>query len=196
MYGTEGAFDSSGSPGSAHLEVFVKVKKDVEEMVENGQFDTFTVIRPGYLMANFLEPAINGYTEILDSGTWPTIFKADTRLGLVDHDDVAKIAVSAFQDPGALNGRVIGIVSEFLTPQEIMDHLGKAMGSPGFRAIFLTEEDVAALPSGSFNIPYIKGDKTFEAMPDLVDMRELAGLISLTSFKDFLERENQSVKKL
>lgn len=87
-------------------------------------------------------------------------------------------------------------MSEFLTPQETLDHLSKAMGSPGFRAIFLTEEELAASPTGSFDIPYIKGDKSLENMADLVDMRELASLIPLTSFKSFLERENESVKKL
>lgn len=165
-------------------------------MIANGQFNSFTTIRPGLLMANFLEPSINLYSEILDKGTWSTIHKADTSLGLVDHDDVAKLAVSAFQDPAALNGRAIGLVSEFLTPQEILDHLSQAMGSPGFKAIFLTDEDLAALPPGSFDIPYVIGDKSFETMPDLVDMQELAGLIPLTSFKKCLERENESVKKL
>ncbi|KAF3763268.1 hypothetical protein M406DRAFT_49536 [Cryphonectria parasitica EP155] len=182
-------------PGTM-LHTFLKVKKDVEETMKEGRFDLCTIVRPGYFMANFLEPVIEGYSEILEKGTWSTVLKADTRLGLIDHDDVAKFTVAAFQNPDRFDGRAIGLASEFLTPQETLDCLGQAMGRPGLNAVFLTEEDVAKLPAGSFDNPYIKGDKCLEHMEELVDIQELATVIPLTSFKDFLEREKAHVKKL
>ncbi|KAI1779314.1 NmrA family protein [Hypoxylon cercidicola] len=178
-------------PGTI-FHTFIKVKKDIEILVLNWGFESCTFLRPGYFMANFLEPLIEGYTEILTDGTWSTVFKTDTRLGLIDHDDIAKFAVAAFQDPERFNARVIGLVSEFLTPQETLDSLGKAMGRQRLKAISL--EDGAL--TDSFSNPYVKGDKCLEYMTELVDMQELDSTISLTSFEDFLEREKANVRKM
>lgn len=154
------------------------------------EFESCTVLRPGYFMANFLEPVIESYSEILSKNTWSTDFKAETQLGLTSHEDIASIAVAALRDSNRFNGRAIGVVSEFLTPQETMDYLGSAMGRPGLKAIFLNDSEVSALPAGSFNNPYVNGDKCLEHMAQLVDVKELAGIISLTSFKNFpCERE-------
>jgi hypothetical protein len=66
-------------------------------------------------MANFLEPVIEPYIELLTKCTRSIVLKAETRLGMTDYDDIAKVAISAFQGPERLNGRAIGLVSEFLT---------------------------------------------------------------------------------
>ncbi|XDG05687.1 hypothetical protein ABKA04_005302 [Annulohypoxylon sp. FPYF3050] len=173
LYGVEGHLAGVLDPGTA-LYSFVKVTKAVEETVLKGGFDSCTFLRPGYFMANFLEPMIESYPEILIKGTWSTVFKADTRLGLIDHDDIAKFAVAAFQDKERFNGNAIGLVSEFLTPQETLDRLGEAMGRSGLKAIFLSDKEISALPAGSFDNPYVKGDKCLEHMAQLVDMEEIA----------------------
>lgn len=188
--------DDSGNPtDSDFLRIPIVIKQAVEKTIEGGGFDSVTFIRPGYFMTNFLEPNIQAYSELLSKGTWSTTFRADTRLGLVDHHDTAKVALLAFQNPERLNGRAIGLVSEFLTPQETLDTLSEAMGGQGFKAIHLSPEEIASLPEAS-PLPYVSGHKDLMSLGDLVDMQDLASLIPLTSFKKFLEREDKSIRKL
>ena len=194
MFGT----DERLQPGTL-LYTLLEVKKAVEEVVSGAGFESYTLLRPAYFMANFLEPNINNYTDLLrdgeGGGTWSTALTADTRLGLIDHEDIARFTVAAFKEPESdrFKSKAIGLVSEFLTPQETMDRLGEAMGRR-FQAAFLSEEEIAAIPYGP--IVLIKLEKSMRYMPDYVDMSELAAVTPLTSFKDFLEREKESVKKL
>jgi len=175
-------------PGSA-LHAITTATKSVEETVVNGGLDSYTLLRPGWFMNNLVEPLINDYSELLTKGTWSTVFSADTRLGLIDCDDIGKFAVAVMQDEKTFNGRAIGLVSEFLTPQETLDHLGEAMGRPGLEAIFVNEGEVEGMP-------YVTGHRCMEHLDEFVDMEELAAVIHLTSFKNFLEREKAKVKKL
>ncbi|KAI0543158.1 NmrA family protein [Xylaria digitata] len=167
LYNGGGHLGGVLEPGSI-LHALVKVKHDVEETVRSMEFESCTFLRPGYFMANFLEPVIESYSEILSKNTQSTVFKAETQLGLTDHEDIASIAVEAFRDSNRFNGRAIGLVSEFLTPQETMDYLGSAMGRSGLKAIFLNDSEVSALPAGSFDNPYVKGDKCLEYMAQVI----------------------------
>ena len=185
--------DARLRPGTL-LYPLLEVKKKVEGVVERAGFDAVTYLRPAYFMANFLEPMINMFTDILGpEADWRSALTPETRLGLVDHDDIAKFAVAAFKEPEKWNGRVVGIASELLSPQETMDALGEAMGRP-LKASFLSDEGIAALPYGP--IVMAKCDKSMRYMPEYVDMEELAGVARLTSFREFLEREKGGVKKL
>lgn len=177
------------------MELPITIKQTIEKTIEGGGFDSVTFIRPGYFMSNFLEPIIQQYSEILEKGTWTTIFKPDTRIGLVDHDDTAKLALLAYQDPKLLHGRAISLVSELLTPQEILNCLSEAMGGQGFKAIHLTPEEMASLPEAS-PYPYVSGHWCLMNLGDFVNVQDLAGLIPLTSFKDFLQREDKLIRKL
>jgi uncharacterized protein YbjT (DUF2867 family) len=181
-------------PGSLLYDL-VAIKKATEQIIVDAPWASYTLLRPAYFMLNFLEPNINNYADLIRDGVWSTSLTADTRLGLVDHEDIARVAVAAFQDPEAdtFNGKAIGIVSEFLSPQETMEVLGKAMGRP-FQAAYLSEEEIAAIPYGPMVL--VKLDKSMRYMPDYVDFEGLRAIAPLTSFKEFLEREQEHVKKL
>lgn len=194
MYGIQGHLADALKPGTI-IHQLVKVKKEIEETIKDGGFDACTFLRPGYFMANFLEPVIDEYTEILNQGTWSTVFGPDTQLGLIDHDDIAKVAIAAFQDPDRFNGREIGLVSEFLSPQEVLNNLAEAMRRPGLKAVYLSDAEIAALDAGPFENPYLRGDKCLELMGELVDMQELGTIVPLTTFKAFLQRESDKVKR-
>lgn len=190
MYGNEHHLQ----PGSLLYDLIV-VKKVMEEMVADAGFMSYTLLRPAYFMVNFLEPNINNYADLISDGVWSTSLTADTRLGLVDFEDIGRIAAAAFMDPEAdkFNGKAIGIVSEFLSPQETMDVLGSAMGCT-FKTAFLSEEEIAAIPYGPMIL--IKLDKCLRYVPDYVDIADLQAMVPLTSFTTFLAREKEHVKKL
>ncbi|KAI0884560.1 NmrA family protein [Annulohypoxylon maeteangense] len=186
MYGT----DDRLQPGLLHT--LLGVKKGVEQAVVDGGLESYTLLRPAYFMANFLQPNIDNYLDIVNDGVWKSALTADTQLGLVDHEDIAKVAVAAFRDPAQFNGREIGLASEFLTAQEAMDRLGDAMGRP-IKAAFMTDEEIAVQEQAS--VP-VKLEKSMRYMIEYVDMKGLEAITPLTSFKEFLEREKKNVKKL
>lgn len=165
----------------------------IENSIIEQRFDAYASVQPGLLVANYLEPSINMFQEILTEGTWSTLMDPNARLGLTDHDDVAKVTIAILENPEKFNNRSIPVISEFLTQQEILDRLGPAMGKPGLKSSKLTDEQTAAL--NPFENPYLKGHKCFEVMRALTNMEELEAITHLTSFQEFLKREETRVKK-
>ncbi|RYP67310.1 hypothetical protein DL770_008639 [Monosporascus sp. CRB-9-2] len=169
------------------FEKHIASKKGVEQAVADGGFEHWTLLRPSLFMANFLEPKINrpGYVDVRDKGCWTTPVTAETNIALVDHEDIAKLAVSAFQNPVRFHGQAIGVASELITPQEIMKTLGEAAGKT-FNAAFLTDDQIAAQG--------INSQVWMRFMSDYVDLKQLRTMVPLTTFKQFLEREKETVR--
>lgn len=98
-------------PGS-FMEKHMLNKKSLERAVEDHGFEHFTFLRPTFFMANFLEPKVKRYTEIRDQRSWTTSMTDETQLPILDHVDIAKFVVAAFQNPEAFHGRAIGLASD------------------------------------------------------------------------------------
>ncbi|KAI0893755.1 NAD(P)-binding protein [Annulohypoxylon nitens] len=178
-------------PGS-YMEKHMINKKAIETAVEDCGFERFTFLRPTFFMANFVEPKVSRYAEIRDKRSWTTSMTPDTQLPIVDHVDIAKFAAAAFQDPAAFHGRAIGLASDQMRVQEILDLLAEAAGQPGsVRALFLTDEEVEAQASTS---GFSDSHKVLRFTSDYVNLEELRATVQLTSFREFLEREKEAVK--
>ncbi|KAM7187066.1 hypothetical protein V8F20_011134 [Naviculisporaceae sp. PSN 640] len=111
----------------AHLQA----QAQIEDIVISAGFESWTVLRPGFFMANFLEPKIStlhgGYSEIRDSGRWTTCLTPESKLGLVDHVDIARLVAAAFEDPVGFGGKKLGVVSDVLGVQDVLDVLRNAV---------------------------------------------------------------------
>ncbi|KAK4213892.1 hypothetical protein QBC37DRAFT_285056 [Rhypophila decipiens] len=167
------------------MEKHLAAKKGLEDAVEHARFAHWTLLHPALFMANFLEPKVSRAAPSLrDHGFYKTATTPDTRLALVDHQDIARLAVFAFQHPAKLHGQAVGIASELLTPHQIMDELGEAAGRQ-FKATYLTDEEIAA--QGVNSMAWMRH------MPEYVAMDEVEKLVPLTKFRDFLEREKDIV---
>ena len=119
---------------------------------------------------------------------------SETLLPLVDHMDIAKIAVAAFQRPEEFHGRAIGIASELLRVESALRQLGEAVGRPNlFKAIFMTDEEIQQ-QAGS-NVLVNSQKAMMRTAADFVDLAELAQITPLTTFKEFLERERTALKQ-
>ncbi|KAI1202975.1 NAD(P)-binding protein [Nemania serpens] len=178
-------------PGS-YMEKHMINKKAIERAVEDCGFEHFTFLRPTFFMANFVEPKISRYAEIRDKRSWTTSMTPDTQLPIVDHVDIAKFAAAAFQDPAAFHGRAIGLASDQMRVQEILDLLAEAAGQPGsVRALFSTDEQVEAQASTS---GFSNSHKVLRFTSDYVNLEELRTTVQLTSFREFLEREKEAVR--
>ncbi|KAI0148067.1 NmrA family protein [Hypoxylon sp. NC0597] len=171
-------------------------KRRVEKAIEEGGFDSWTVLRPGFFMANFLDPKVwYGYADVPEKGEWANVMTPDLTLGLVDHEYIAKFAAAAFQDPARFNGIRAGLVTEELPVQETLDQLAAAIGDGRkLKAHFMTDEEIdKAVAEGSWAV--FSRERCVRYMDVLADTEELERLVpGLTTFKQYLEREKALVK--
>ncbi|CAN8095997.1 unnamed protein product [Discula destructiva] len=174
------------------LHTFFGIKKQVEHRLIEAQFHCHTFICPAYFMTSFVEPGINNIPEILNEGSWTTVLEPESRLALVDPDDIGKLSAAVLQSPGQFHGRAIGLASELLTAQEVADALGAAMGKP-IKAKFFTDAEADALGPGTIAANL---HKSMRYMQDHLDMEELKQMIDLTTFTRFLSREDARVRKV
>jgi uncharacterized protein YbjT (DUF2867 family) len=176
------------------MERHMMSKKAIEQSVVDAGFKYHTLLRPGFFMANFLEPKIQRYAEIRDSHSWTTSMTAKTQLPIIDHVDIGRFATRAFQDPEGFHGRIIGLASDELGIQEMLDEVGRAAGfSDGtIRACFMTDEEIEAQANMS---GFSNSHKALRDAYLYVNMDELRSLVPVTSFRDFLEREKEAVQK-
>lgn len=179
-------------PGS-FMKKHILNKKSIEQAVKDHGFEHFTLMRPTFFMANFLEPKVKRYVEIRDQRNWTTSMTDETQLPILDHVDIAKFVVAAFQKPGAFHDRAIGLASDQMGIQEMLDLLSKAAGQPGsIRAIFMKDEESEAQGQGT---TFATTHKVLRTASDYVNLEDLRAIAQLTSFSDFLEREKEAVKR-
>ncbi|KAI1800665.1 NmrA family protein [Daldinia bambusicola] len=171
-------------------------KRRVEKAVEKGGFDSWTVLRPGFFMANFLDPKVwYGYADVPEKGQWANVMTPDLTLGLVDHEYIAKFATAAFQDPVRFNGIRAGLVTETLPVQEMLDQLAEAISDGRtLKAHFMTDEEIdKAVAEGSWAV--FSRERCVRYMDVLANTKELEVLVpGLTTFRQYLEREKALVK--
>ncbi|KAF2963103.1 hypothetical protein GQX73_g10469 [Xylaria multiplex] len=171
-------------------------KRFVEQAIEDGGFDSWTVLRPGFFMGNFLDPKVwYGYADVPRKGEWANVMTPDLPLGLIDHEYIAKFAAAAFQDPVKFNGIRAGLVTEELPVQEMLDQLAVAIGDGRtLKAHFMTDEEIdKAVASNSWAV--FSRERCVRYMGNLANTKELEKLVpGLTTFGQYLERESELVK--
>ncbi len=175
----------------------------IEDLVQKTGFQSWTLLRPGFFMANFLEPKVRwGFVGSVwetgeGKGVWKTSMYPDWPLGLVDHVDIARFIVAAFNDPKGWHGRTVGLASDEMPVQESLDILADAVGDGRkLRAEFRTDEEIAeALANGEWM--FFSTERCVSYMTkDTNDLEELRAMIpeGLTSWREFLEREKDAVQ--
>lgn len=179
------------------MEKHMNSKKSIERAVQDAGFEHYTLLRPTFFMANFLEPKVAPrYAEIRDRRSWTTSMAPDTQLPIVDHVDIARFAVAAFRDPAGdmFDGRAVGVASDQMRVQEMLDLLAGAAGLPegSIRACFMTDEEIEAQDNMS---GFSTSHRALRTASKYVDLEALRAIVPLTSFKDFLVREGRAVRQ-
>lgn len=167
-------------------------KKEIEGLVRTAGFETWTILRGGSFMANFLQPKVRMYPGLVETNTWTTAMEPTTGIPLVDTDDIGKFVVAAFCDPAKFHKKEISIAGEVITPDEVMQQLGEANGRD-MRNVFLTDEEIEA--QRATNI-FVVAQLMFRDLDKCVDLEETRSWgIPLGTFKEFLKRESKAVKE-
>ncbi|KAK4207350.1 hypothetical protein QBC37DRAFT_298911 [Rhypophila decipiens] len=202
--------DQSRFPPSGLFKAHLQAQSKIEDIITTGGFESWTILRPGFLMANFLEPKLSslhgGLREIRDDKTWTTCLEPHSKLGLTDHVDIARLAASAFFAPGKFHGRELAVVSDVLTVQEVLDVLGEkiGLGPGGLEPVYIADECASGKETGQGreSSSAVKGggffakERCLRNMLHGVDLEAKSTIAGpLVSFGGFLEREEQVVNE-
>ncbi|KAI5456820.1 hypothetical protein BGZ63DRAFT_396215 [Mariannaea sp. PMI_226] len=165
-------------------------KNIIEGLVQRAGFAHWTILRPGFFMSNMLDPKARMYPELFEQRTWLTALTAETRLNLIDPEDIARFAVAALQDPARFHSHGIDLVGDRLTPVQMMEALSAAAGRD-IKAAFYTDEQVAQAMDKN---PFIGAQVFLRDGEKCVDAEKVNSFgIPMGSFKGFLAREQAAV---
>jgi uncharacterized protein YbjT (DUF2867 family) len=171
------------------LAMYYNSKAGAERVVRASGF-AYTILRPGWLMHNYIGAGPSGwhFPEYAAQRLLTTAFPAGYRLDHLDAADVGRFAAAAFLTPEQFAGKEINLVNELLTFEQIAAQLSEAAGV-GVTFRQRTQEETDALKA---TMPTIEMQLWAPKAP-AVDLREYG--IELTSFKEFLAREKDALRK-
>ncbi|KAK4194614.1 hypothetical protein QBC40DRAFT_290406 [Triangularia verruculosa] len=181
--------DKDGSPV---MVASLKSKQVIEEEIKNGTWDSWTILRGANFMENMLDPKVAMYPGLKESGVLRVAFKPGEKLPFVATADIAKFALEAFKNPaGRLQGKEVNIVGDELTPEELMELLGKAAGRE-MRFQEVTDEEVQREKE---NNPFITAGLAVRVMGRFMKKEETENWgMGLMGFEEFLKRNEDGVK--
>jgi uncharacterized protein YbjT (DUF2867 family) len=105
----------------------------------------FTILQPAPYMQNVLA----GWDSIVEDGLFRVPYKVETRLGMVDLDDVAAAAAVVLTEPGHQGATYELVGAEALTQTEVVAVLSRGLGrTVRARAVPLDEWEVGARAAG------------------------------------------------
>lgn len=105
-------------------------KWDIEERLRNAGFAHHMVLRPAFMMENFIPPKVNSMFPDLRRGEIATAIRPDTVLQLVSAEDVGAFAAAAFEHPEAFDRKSIDLASEAPRLSEIAAQLSQGLRRP------------------------------------------------------------------
>lgn len=173
-------------------------KKLVAAEIQNAGFQYWTVLQPGYFMANLLAPKVNMmYPGATETGLFVLAFTPEMKLPMVDTADIATFAVAAFQNPDKFHGKTLGVVSEIVTVERAIETLRRATGR-NIRAKYLKDEE--ELEEAKKSNPFLfvqevlRDNPGFGAQAEVVEEGERLGF-ELGTFERFVQREREALEE-
>ncbi|KAK7744562.1 hypothetical protein SLS53_003448 [Cytospora paraplurivora] len=160
----------------------------IDSLVRASNFPLgYTILRPGFFMANFVGAKAAGY---IASAGWKTALPPETVLPLADHEDIAKFAVAAFRDPEKFGGSEIALFSELKELRTLTEVVSGATGKR-LEVSFVSEQDGEEDVSSPF----------VSAQVAMQNISRFAGEgspgkkwgVDMTTLEDFLRRESKAL---
>ncbi|RAO69305.1 uncharacterized protein BHQ10_005317 [Talaromyces amestolkiae] len=168
-------------------------KAEIESHVRSAGFTHWTILRPAFLMYNYVSPVADFmFPELSTRHTFLTAYNPGNAMTVFDPDDLGKFAAAAFLEPETYNHEEIDLGVEALTPKEITQSLTNAAGKD-IKTEFYPAEEAAALSKVN---PVIRSQLWANEVGYKVDFEALKKYpIKLTTFDEYLQREKGLVHK-
>ncbi|WP_328354847.1 NmrA family NAD(P)-binding protein [Mycobacterium sp. NBC_00419] len=94
-------------------------KAAVNDIVRSAGFPKWVVLKPAFMMDNFIPPKSHYLFPPLAAGRLHTALADDTRMHLIAAADVGRFAAAAFADPDRHHGQEIDLAADALTMAEV-----------------------------------------------------------------------------
>ncbi|KAK3314413.1 hypothetical protein B0H66DRAFT_568412 [Apodospora peruviana] len=182
----------SGMDPSHPIHKLFFMKNTIEGIMKRAAFDHWTILRPTFFMANFLQPKVRMYPDLAQTNTFKTAMMPDTLMDLIDHEDIARFALAAFGDPTRFDQQEIELFGEALTPGQVTERLSMAAGRD-IKAEFYTDEEIKEQHGTNLMIEVQLSMRDSHRFVDAEKIKSFG--IPLTTFRDFLERESKDAVK-
>ena len=168
-------------------------KAAVEDAVREAGFQHCTILRPAWLMHNYLPPFSQlHFPELKTEATLATAYESKAVMPHFDSYDVGKFAAAALLDPARFDGEEIELGNENLTIEQVAELLREASGKEvrvRYRGVEEIREMTGKVPTQGFQLAVNKEDLSVDA-----GVLEKYG-IPLTTFAQYLERNKEQLLK-
>ncbi|PGH00806.1 hypothetical protein GX51_05583 [Blastomyces parvus] len=181
---------------------YSRSKAGMEEAVRSaGLSGGWTILRPGWMMSNYLVPAsVFVYPELPVDGLLKHSYESGAGFEHVDEEDVGKYAAAALLEPERFTGREITLASGWLSIEDLAAAMRRASGREVTVSKRTEAEEKAAVSKGNPSIEFelwasLVGDKVHEASWKAEGSKlpaEEFG-IPLTGFEEYLQREKDAL---
>jgi uncharacterized protein YbjT (DUF2867 family) len=156
-----------------------RAKWYVEEKVRAAGFSRYTVLRPAFLMENFVPPAVARMFPDLRRGELATAMQRDTVVDLVSTEDVGAFVAAALHAPERFSGHSIDLAAVAPTIGQIGEMLTTALG----REISVVELSPQQAIARGQSRGWVRGQQWTSEVGYGVDIDALATYqVPLTSF--------------
>ncbi|KAJ7022749.1 NAD(P)-binding protein [Mycena alexandri] len=174
------------------VSMYFSSKAGVENAVRTSGF-TYTILRPGWLMHNYIGPQTQfNWPGYADTGVLTSSYLPDFRLGHLDPADVGQFASAALLDPARFARKEIQLVKDWVTVAELAAHLSEAIGAE-VKVKHRTEEESATMRK---QLPTVEVQLWEPKAKNIDNSAELASYgFKLTTLKEFLQKEKVAIKK-
>lgn len=135
----------AGWPEGRWTKEYWNSKSAVNSLVRAAGFDHWVVLKPAFMMENFIPPKAAWMFPLLASGFLGTAMTKGVPLDLVSAADVGRFAAAAFMNPPPFDKQDIDLAAEALDMDSVAARIASATGKP-VRARYLTE--VEAIDAG------------------------------------------------
>jgi len=167
------------------LESYWTAKWALEVRVREAGFSCWTVLRPAFLMDNFIPPKVAWMFPQLRTGELLTAMNPQTVLQMISADDIGAFAAAAFRDPDRFHAHDIDLAAEAPTIEQIAETLSAGFGR-SIRLRCVTPD--AAREAGLF-AGWVQSQEWTNAVGYRADIAALARYpVPLTSFAQWIAR--------
>lgn len=119
-------------------------KSAVNEIVRSAGFPHWTVLKPAFMMENFIPPKAAWMYPQLSQGVVATAMTKGSRMDLIAASDVGRFAAAVFADPDRSNGQDIDLATESLDMDTVAATISEVTGKSVVARHMTPEEAVAA----------------------------------------------------
>jgi uncharacterized protein YbjT (DUF2867 family) len=142
-------------------------KADAEDVIRNSGVRFWTILKPAFMMENFVAPKVDFMFPDLARDQLITAFAPSTALALVAAADIGAAAAAAVGSAERFHGHEIELAGDRLTMAEIADVLSKMRGRPVAVRSLSAEAAVAhGLSSGWVSSQVWSNEVGYPATPD------------------------------